>query len=711
MFAELRAKADDDGRGAAAPAALKNTDAQGYLTAGSDDVLLLAVFARLDDATAATYERVVDGLRDHRDAALRELDAPGVQVRLTGIPALTIDENLLVAQGMRDSGIATFVAVFLVLLVAYWSLRQAIFALLPLGLGMGIAVGAITLVVGSLNTITSAMFAMLLGLGIDFSVHLLARYQEVSKELPGEPTEALRRAFAQAGPGVVTGALTTIVAFLALLGAEFTTFAELGLNTAIGLTILLVVTVVVLPPLQTLRRRAPRVSGGVTGLRFLHRIVKRGAGLIVVLAIATTGFGVWAAMHVGFNARYFDFLPQRVESAVALDVLERSGGLSPIIAYAVAEDLEGARRLTEALRALEPVGDVQSPTDLLPPLDDARKRDLTAAFDGLTRDPDFDRLRTRSDHDPKLASARARAVADLLGETIFALEQGGRDTVAATAARDAFRGLEQRLTRLADGGGGAAAIARVEVGFGELLARAWRVARAVERRGAYAFEDIPPVFRHRHRAIVDTDTGVALFVSPKHRIWDLGEAKRFADAVEGVAPAAAGHAINMHVHNQMIMRDFRQAALLATLLVTILVFVDFRRLDETLLALVPVLMGLSWTFAMMWSTGAMLNAANIVVLPLIIGIGVDAGVHVMHRWHQSAAEHGGVAVMKDIVEGTGGAVMIASITTMLGFAGMLIPDHGGIRSLGYIMVIGVGCSLLVTIVVLPALLVLLRRIR
>ena len=114
---------------------------------------------------------------------------------------------------------------------------------------------------------------------------------------------------------------------------------------------------------------------------------------------------------------------------------------------------------------------------------------------------------------------------------------------------------------------------------------------------------------------------------------------------------------------------------------------------------------------MMELTGIAFNVVNIVILPLVIGIGMDAGIHVVHRYRQSAAVNDGVAALYDLLEGTGAAVILSSITTIIAFGGLTLADYGGMKTLGYGMMLGVGSCLLASVLVLPAVLVVLRRAR
>lgn len=689
---------------------LEGIDDAGYLVGRRSPIHVVALFPVFPGSEVADYAPVASAATDVRDAVLAAHPNDHLTVELTGLPMLTADEHRLVGRGVFESGVATALGVFLMLTLAFRSLRQSVVTLLPLGVSMGIAVGVAYLVIGHLNAVTSGLFAVLLGLGIDFGVHLTARYHEELRNNPGARAAAMRSALVYAGPGILTGAITTSLAFLTVASARFTAYAELGLLTAIGLFVVLACTLLLLPVLATGKWIPEASPPRLFGVHGLPAIVRRAPRLIVVTAVLAAGAGAFSLPMARFNARYLDFMPEEEESARALDLLERDGGLSPIIAFLGADNIEDARQKSAALRDLAPVGEVVSASDVLPDLlEDNRLERLRGALAKAGPPPDFARLAARGNRTSKELERSARGVADILDEIIFALEQGNRDTASAERCKSAFLRVAKVAFSLPPDGG--EALATLEDRLANLLGRAWTTALSVAERGAYASGDLPLMFRRRHAARDGTEA-VAIFVTPQDPIWEPGPAKEFADAVRSVDAGASGQAINMHVHTQMVQQDFRRAALLAGVLVFLVLLLDFRNLKDAVLAMVPVGLGWGLMVGCMVVFDIALNLANIVVLPLLLGIGIDAGVHIMHRCRQSAAgAPDGRASLPELLEGTGAAVVVATVTTMIGFAGLIIPDHGGMRSLGIVMVIGTGTCLLTSVFALPALLVWLRRAR
>ena len=455
------------------------------------------------------------------------------------------------------------------LALAFRSIRHSVVTLLPLGVGMGIALGMAYLLVGQLNAVTSGMFAVLLGLGIDFSVHLAARYHEEIRAGGDRRQAAMRAALVRAGPGIVTGAITTSLAFLTVATARFTAYAELGLLTSVGLVVVLSCTLLLLPILARARWLPERSPPVLPGVASLCGAVRRAPRALSTLAIVAAVCGVAAWGQVRFNARYLDFMPEKEESARALDLLERDGGLSPVIAYLGASDLEDARRKTTQLRALDSVGEVVTPSDLMPDLgEEDRLARLKRALADAGPRPDFGALRDRSRTGVELASA-ARGVADMLDEVVFSLEQAGRSTSSAAAARDGFKRLAAVAGAMpADGG---PRLALVERELADLLERAWGTAARVVARGHYLNEDLPPMFRRRHAAR-DGSQGVAIFVTPATPVWEPEPARAFATDVRGVDDGASGRPSTC-AHPDGAVR-FRRAAD-AALLVFIVLLLDF----------------------------------------------------------------------------------------------------------------------------------------
>ena len=680
-------------------------DEAGYVVTADGQHHVVSVFPEFPGAEVADLAPVIQRLKEIRDEAVAA-GPPGLRADLTGLPAFAVEEQRLVTRGLFRSSLISGVAILLLCLGMFRSFRQTLLSLTPLLGGVAITLGGVYLIYGHLNLVTSSFVAVLLGLGIDFGVHMLHRFNEQRRGGDDVPA-AIRGAVSHTGPAIVVGALVTVLAFVTTLNSRFTAFAELGVITILGLVFVVLTTLFALPSLLAIAGHTglAAVRREPPGLRALAALVSRARVVLLVLGVAAAGVGAWGLTRIEFNGRYFDFLPPGHEGVLALDALEPDPLLSPVYANVAADSVEQARDLTAKLRALPEVAGVQTATDLLPPLDPTRLGALQAGLAKLGPAPDFRKLAARATK-PEELSPKVKAIVDALDEVRFALEQGGQPTAPVDEALGAFRGLQRRL----EGGDEAlkARLAAVEPALADLLGRAWTTAAAVAARGEYRAGDLPPLFRTRFAA--RKGEGLALFVVPKESPYDHDKAVRFLDAVSALAPEVSGLAVNVDIHASMIMVDFRRSAIWAALLILIAVSVELRSLRDALLALVPTLLGWLWMLALMALVGQRFDVANIVSLPLVIGIGTAFGVHLVHRCRESERDYG-VARLDDLVRSTGGAVLLSALTTIASFAALMFGDYGGMKSFGLVMVMGISSCLVASLLVLPSLLLVLRRAR
>jgi hypothetical protein len=378
--------------------------------------------------------------------------------------------------------------------------------------------------------------------------------------------------------------------------------------------------------------------------------------------------------------------------------IEQSG-TPPLDANYTVSSFPEAEALTRRLRAIPEVSVVQSPSDLVPPEtpeEIARIRAAVATLPaGLPKLPDG----TAKDGPPRLEALRA--LADAFDEVAFALRQAGKDDSGATRVSKELGELRSWLEKQPDQG--TAALNRVNHGLQNALARAVTTARDIAARGAYAPRDLPPVGQVRFASLDGKKLSVHAY--PAGDPGEAGFADRFDQKLRALDPEVAGTALNMRPFERYITEGFRRAALIAFVLITILIAFTFRRTSDTLLALFPVIVAWLWMLALMRPLGIDFTPANMVALPLLLGVGVDTGVHMIHRTRESD----GPAPLQSLLHGTGTAVSVGTLTNIAGFAALIAADYRAMQGLGLLLSIGIALSLVTSVVVLPALLVATRR--
>jgi len=659
----------------------RGLDDQGYL-AGDGDHHIVALFPALSgDAAAVT----------------------GVRADVTGVPALATDELEMVQRDLAKTTIASTIAILITLYWAFRSFRQAMVSFLPLGFGTIVTFGVIQLSLGHLNLITASFASVLLGLG-DYGVHIQARYSELLRQGVSSK-EAMEGALLKSGPGLVLATITTCVAFLTTMATEFTAFAELGLITTVGLVLMLAGTYLLVPPAMLLLLGAkPRPAPELTGFRAIERFVKAWPRAILATGAAITIAFLVFIPRVDFNGRYFEFLPESTESARALRELQDDAVVSPFVANVRAANIEEARTFAQKLRDLPSVASVETPSDMLPALDDERMAALKRLVTLLGKEggaADYAAAgRTPVDRDALVKELTG--LIDALEEVAFALKGGDKDAKPAEAAKAKLVTLRDRVK--------AAPQERLDAlqatTFG-IVARAYDTARRVIERGGYAPADLPALFHHRF--VSKDGTEVALFVHPKGDIWDVPVAEKFTADVTAVSPTASGIATTLAEHPKMIVRGFQRSTVLSAVLVLVILYLGFRRIFDVVGSAVPLVIGAVVMCGSIPLLGLAFNHANVVVVPLLLGLGLEASAHIVHRYRESAAENDGVARLSDLLSGTGSAVFVGTLTTVWGFTVMLFAEYRAMFWLGALMTIGKGATLAASLLVLPALLVAMKK--
>lgn len=682
---------------------------RGYLATRDGRTLFLLVSPRSPDDSLPALRRLVGSLRERAAAVLGT--HPGFHVAFTGEPATTVEEMEIVGRDtLKTSLVSAAGVVILTFLVFRWK-PHALLVLTALGAGIAWSLGAVRLAPGYLNLITSSFISTLVGVGVAYGIHPVSEY-ELHGAHTVDPGEAVRRAYHATGAAVTVGAVTTSAAFFSILLMEFKGFAELGLVAGVGVLLCLVAALVTLPALIALygsrRRRRDRAGHGGTATAFVDRLwVDRVAGRLclfprvtTVAALAVTALLAALALEVRFDTDLLGLLPRNAESVRYQERMIRESDLTPNFNVVVADDVAGLRELRNRAAAEPAIARFESALDLLPDdPEDARVAVAGAAdlLDGIrlgesTRPVRRDALEGSLDRLARaLAEASEAAFGGGFGEAAGALE-------AAREAADAARAAAQAAPEGAE--------ARWSRGQESLLAWARRALDDLRRAARSGPPDPWSLPEETRARFVSSDGRLLAFLHPSGDVFDPPFLEAFSAASRRVSPEAAGFPLIFRSMSSRIVSGFRRAAVAAAVLVFLILLVDFRSLRDAALALAPLALGVVWMLGGMRLLGLSFNFANLVAVPLIIGVGIDNGVHVVHRVRMEGTE--GIDL---VLRHTGRAILIASFTTMIGFGALALASHRGIASLGTVLLLGVGACLVSATVVLPNLLVAIGLVR
>jgi uncharacterized protein len=565
------------------------------------------------------------------------------------------------------------------------------------------SMGIITLTVGHL-TIFSVMFiSIVIGLGIDYGIYFLFRYEE-EIFLGRNLKEALELTAARTGPGILIGALTAGGTFYVLMLTDFRGIQELGFIAGTAILMAWLGMMTTFPALLVLvdsrhaerpRNQAPRAHAlERMHVPVLDRVVRFPTAVLAVAGLATAA-SLWAIPYVGFDYNLLNLQAKGTESVLWEKRILANTGRSGFNGLASATTLEELRRKQEAFEKLSSVSEVDSVLRIIPD-NQKEKIAIVKSFApvvapvrvGRSSPVDLDRL--------------TRALAELKRRLdIFHVEAGPKLPEDLKQLRGQVTALIKALqTMNRDVAEPALSHLQSQL-YRDFIDKFFSLQRNLNPR-EIGLADVPDELR---RKFIGKRGDFLLQIHPKVDIWERTGARQFVLDLRSVDPDVTGAPIITYEAIGYMERAYYQGTIYAFLLVGLLSYLLIRRVKETLLALLPLVLGLLWTIGLMRVFGVQFNMANVWGLPLIIGASAEFGLNVMVRYLEGRA-HGGPLVARSTVMG----VALSGISTMVGFGSLMIARHQGIYSLGLLLTIGAGCGLAASLVVLPVILRLVTRV-
>ena len=667
----------------------KEPVSEGYLLSEGKRYLVLIVATRETDGQSFAPRR--ESIEQVRTAiAQLRQEYPGIEAGVTGSDALASDEMVT---ARRDATVATIIAVVgvTVLFILFWrNVLTPLRALLSLAVGVCWTFGFISLTVGSLNILSAMFIPILIGLGIDYNVHLLERFAE-ERAAGCDPGTALETTFRKAGVTTATGALTTVAAFYCLLFTDFKGLVELGFITGSGLLLCLGAAFTVLPALLILQGGQAEAWTVTRSTRFLNvfergshhpRVVMLGAALLVAISLPALG-----TIQLDFNL--LELQAHGTESVDWEQRLLAEGGTSTWFGIVLARSPEEVEAKTTKLKALPSVGQVESIFSFLPEKPAEKMgaiqalktplEELPATF-GPLEPVDVEGLRTT------------------LERIRFKLGNKGRFSSTPDKELEEARTLVDAVkARLADGNPAEMTqdLAAYQAELFSDFERKMTVLRKNLDSRPMTVAQLPQKLRDR---FIGTKGTYLLKVYPRGNIWAKEGVQQFVSEVRTVDPDAIGDPITAWEYGTSMESGYLRGGLYAAIAMAVVILASFGSLPHLLLAVLPLLVGAVWTLGIMELFRVNFNLANLIILPLIAGYGIMNGLHIVKRYQQQGGKGPIVA------NSTGRAVFLSATTTMVGFGSLMVASHRGIFSLGFLLSVGVGSILLASLTVLPALL-------
>jgi uncharacterized protein len=618
----------------------------------------------------------------------------GARVRITGYPALNHEEFLGLAADNLTAGGLSFLLVIVILTIAFRSAAVVGAAALTLLCGFAWTAAYATAVVGKLNPASIAFAVLFIGLGVDFMIHLGMHVAEEVRSGADVPT-AIDRATRSTGSALVLCAATTAIGFLAFLPTDYKGVSELGVISAGGMLVIVFQTLTLFPVLMSwgLRGRALESLRNRRPFTFPLGVSRRPRWVVGVATLAALG-GLYLAPRARIETNVIALRNPDTESVQTFEDLLGSELTTPWYADILAPDLATARRLAEEARALPGVRRAITVSDYVPSDQEEKLAILedAALFMDL---PPAGGAPAESDVEAQIAALR-ELVAFLGAES---LERGRSDLArSGVLLRDNLARFLARIDAEPDPRPAIEALETSLLGsVPTLVGRLQKNLATDEVR----FEDLPPRLVRRMLA---PDGTARVQVFPREDLSERAAMVRFVESVRTVSEDLTGLPVNLVESSYVTNRSLRLALALALGVVTALLLGLWGRPAETAIALAPLVLAVLLTAAATWVFGISLNFINVCVLPLLLGVGIDSGVHMVHRARSVPVASGAL-----LTSTTAQAVCFSALTTLASFGTLILSSHRGIASLGTLLVIGMAFTLLGNLVLLPALLQLWKR--
>jgi uncharacterized protein len=566
-----------------------------YFTSKDRTMYFLFVQPADPESSASTIAPFVQAVRERVAAAHPEAD--GVHAGLTGLPQYALDDRDIIRRDTSRLSALSFLLVLALFAAGFAEIIRPILASAALAVTAAVILGFAAVLPGHLTLVSATFFSSLFGLGIDYGIYVADRFEELLADGLAR-RDAIVRAVRDLGPGLLTGTITSAVAFYAMTLSGFRGFAELGVIGGTGLLVALFFMTWLLPALLMLAG-----GGGRRGKRRLtergkrrlperreRRLTERRAGRFLAsmqhpalaAALALAAVGGLALGLPPFDEDYLNLQPRGSEAVRLEREMVRSSTYSPQFAAFLVASPDAARAVSEKLRKLETVGAVRSSADLA------------------------------------LLDAFARPI---------------------PAEREAFRA---------------------------------------------AFEG--------------RDGRLAVYAYPAGDVWDPAFQAKFLGQMKAIDPAVTGMPVLGHYMIDRSKRALLITAVVSALAVILLIAADLRHPAWCALALLPTVLGVAGMLGAMRVFGIPFNPLNVMALPVILGTAEDNGVHMVHRFIQEKGD------LFRTLAGTGRAVLLCALTTIVGFVSLAFTSHRGLASFALTLTFGITFALLSSLFVLPPLL-------
>jgi uncharacterized protein len=639
-----------------------------------------------DEGGFARNSQAVDALRD----LIAQVNArhPDIKIGLTGLPVMENDEMRSSETSMYWSSLLSLVGVACLFVAGFGGIRHALLANLVLLMGIAWSFGYLTYTIGHLNILSMSFTVTLIGIGIDYGVYYVARYLQLRATV-SSCKDALLQTTQGVGPAILTGAITTAISFFAASFTDFTGIAELGTIAGGGILLCAVAELLVLPAVIALVDRSGlgmSIPEPLAVHTWITPLLKKPRLLLAstMLFTAVVSLGV---EHLWYDHNLLNLQAEGLESVELEQKLLSESNQSVWYALSIAANRDELLARKEAMLKLPSVERVEEIVSLLPK-------------DHNVKQPIINRILGRLENLDERPPRIPVDTPEHIGRVLAGMQQC---MAAMPGGRGAARELEQirdRLRKLVQADYGQWVSQFQQNMAGDLLSRL-HILRSMANPNPPELSDLPESLVKR---FVGNHGHHLLKIYGRGNIWDMEALERFVKDVRSVDPRSTGNPLQAYEASLEMKSSYEEAALYALLVIMVVLVLDLRSVRYAILAALPLGLGVLQTFGLLGILEIPLNPANMIALPLMLGIGVDYGVHLIHEYREQTGPY-------RMSPATAVAVLVDGLTTVVGFGSLMIASHRGLQSLGRVLTLGVSCCMFTSMIMLPALLTLMSRNR
>jgi len=537
---------------------------------------------------------------------------------------------------------------------------------------------------------------ILVGLADNLGIHLAARYSE-ERTAGYDFHTAMEIAARQMGPGIVTAGISVILAFYAIILADFPGLAELGFIAGSGEFLCLLATFTVLPALMTISQRYLRTRPAAWQAKqhqarsWFGRFPRLTLGVIGGLTLV----GLYVSPPPKFDYNLLHLQAKGTESVVWENRLLEESDRSSWYALSTADSIAELHRKKAQFAALPVVDRVESLASMLPMDQEERLRliaELAPVVDSV------------SGAWEDVGPIEVDELVNVLDKIRFKLQRPQTDwdskkrpsEEALTAARAALVAVQERLKTMPAAAASQALDAFQRGLMADFAAKLALLQRNMHPAAPLTLHDVPSYLQEH---FVGKSGRYLLQIFARDNIWDRDPMQTFVSQMQAIDPDVTGPPVVAFYSIRNMQQGYVRGGVYAMLTIVGLTCLHFRRLKPTWLALLPLGVAALWMLPCMALLGVPMNIANLIVIPLFMGMSIDNGIHLLDR----ALEPPRTTAQRP-TQSTGRAVVLATFTTIIGFGSLMVARHAGIFSFGLLCALSVSCNLLAAFTVLPLLL-------